>query len=529
MQLYYHKPTCCDLNMNKSFLLLLFLITVCLDTLHANGPDTLVIQKKLIKSDRPAVSFRSLVFDNPSMRYSMQNFSLTTISLNGWHRRKDQGALIQEGDGSTLGQIDVSSFVALDSLNRLFGSASYSNGRVENMRWNENLDLSVIHPYVIGDSIGGFMKKERYNFSGGYTHRFNNWRVGGELYYLAQIGYRDIDPRPQNITSDLSIKASVSRALGRCYDFGTSFYLRKYHQRSHISFRNDKGSTSVYQMLGLGMDYTRFAGTQFSAKYNGWGMGISIDLIPLKENMVSSGWSVSLQTDLFNLSKDLDGISTEPLNTLRDLNFGLEVSWIKESYNLNYGVKLLSRWRMRNGYESLFGEPIGATYPLLSRIRQYQKKESQIGLYGLLQHQLLESQNWDWKVMPRVVLSRMDVDHLSARRWVDMAHVEGGVDLQARWRKKSWLITPYCGLGYQTNLSSKHQLPGLNENSSIGQMIIHDIKALSNNRFLFDLTLRVDYQVTSNYGFLFLTRWSHTVYETYGKTNTLELSLGINF
>lgn len=102
------------------------------------------------------------------------------------------------------------------------------------------------------------MKEEEYKFSGGYTYRFGKWAGGAELDYRAVIAYRDKDPRPRNIISDLKASLALSRNLGEKYILGLSVQARKYNQRSDIKYLADKGPTSVYQMLGLGMDYVRF-------------------------------------------------------------------------------------------------------------------------------------------------------------------------------------------------------------------------------------------------------------------------------
>ena len=77
--------------------------------------------------------------------------------------------------------------------------------------------------------------------------------------YRASHNYRDKDPRPRNTASDLSFSAGGGYRLGT-YRIGVSADFRYYQQYSEISFLADKGSTSVYHVLGLGMDYARFAG-----------------------------------------------------------------------------------------------------------------------------------------------------------------------------------------------------------------------------------------------------------------------------
>ena len=88
--------------------------------------------------------------------------------------------------------------------------------------------------------------------------------------YRASHNYRDKDPRPRNTASDLSFALGAGYRLGT-YRLGVSADFRLYQQKSEISFLADKGSTSVYHMLGLGMDYVRFAGKQTGTKHQASG------------------------------------------------------------------------------------------------------------------------------------------------------------------------------------------------------------------------------------------------------------------
>ena len=86
------------------------------------------------------------------------------------------------------------------------------------------------------------------------------------------------------------------------YRLGVSTDFRLYQQKSEISFLADKGSTSVYHMLGLGMDYVRFAGNQTGTKHQGIGWGGSIGILPVD---TEKGISATVSVDRMSMDKKL--------------------------------------------------------------------------------------------------------------------------------------------------------------------------------------------------------------------------------
>ncbi|RGX78977.1 hypothetical protein DXA68_09395 [Bacteroides stercorirosoris] len=153
--------------MKQRFLILSAII--CLLPIKLMAADTLTVEQKIVSEYSHKAVFRNQIWQNIAIRYDLRPFSLTTVSLNGLYEERGNAALAQEGNGEKNFSAEVNSSVVLNQRNRLFGTASYRNGRRENVIWNENSDYSLIYPYVVGDSIGGYMKEEEYKFSGGYT------------------------------------------------------------------------------------------------------------------------------------------------------------------------------------------------------------------------------------------------------------------------------------------------------------------------------------------------------------------------
>ena len=75
----------------------------------------------------------------------------------------------------------------------LWGSASYSNGKDDNAVWCETADYDIVYPYILADSVGGALSRERYSFAGGYADRRGRWAWGARLSYAATLEYRDVE------------------------------------------------------------------------------------------------------------------------------------------------------------------------------------------------------------------------------------------------------------------------------------------------------------------------------------------------
>ena len=123
-----------------------------------------------------------------------------------WNYRTEPAPVLrEEGTGLSEGQLNIATLVRLDSLSAVRGKVRYANGVKRGVLWNSSSDYSTLYPYVMADTVGGDLRKEEYAFSGGYTARRGRFHWGVEGAYRALHEYRQADPRPRNIVSDLRI------------------------------------------------------------------------------------------------------------------------------------------------------------------------------------------------------------------------------------------------------------------------------------------------------------------------------------
>lgn len=485
--------------------------------------DSLSIEQRLLLHHNPLSTFRSQLWANPAMHYYIRDFSLTSVSMNGQYERRGDAAVIQEGNGKKNFSFQATSFLKLTERDRVFGEVSYTNGRRENVMWNENSDFELLYPYVTGDSIGGFMKGETYRFLGGYAHSVGAWTIGAQISYRASINYRDQDPRPRNVVSDLEASLGVTRALNEYYTLGLSLTGRKYNQKSDIKFLAEKGSTSVYQMLGFGIDYVRFAGTQLSSNYTGGGVGASLDLLPRR----GYGLSASFGYDYFHVTKELTSINYAPLTEIANKEFKMEIAWTTEMTGTwEYGAKLNSEIALREGTENIFGDPTGNIYPILTSVKQYKNTTTKVRLTGIVGQPNLR---WGWTLLPTVGYSQIKPEYKGASRFMEISAIDAGLKLQTTRRMSNLLLTAGAEGGYTSNLKSEYSLPGLDRTLSVGQSVMANIEYLSDDHASVGLSLRGDYTFSPKYALFASGRWLHQAYKTCGATNYGEVSLGFVF
>lgn len=123
------------------------------------------------------------------------------------------------------------------------------------------------------DSIGGDLSLQEYAFTGGYSGRAGKFTWGIEGSYRAALEYRNRDPRPKNIVSDLDFAGGGSVRLDK-YVVGISVMAQIYSQDNTLDFYAPLGSAYIYTMTGLGTTSVRFGkGDVTDTNYKGYGYG----------------------------------------------------------------------------------------------------------------------------------------------------------------------------------------------------------------------------------------------------------------
>lgn len=499
----------------------MLLLLVCYQV-FAKG-DTVLIEKKLLTQYSPKANFNTAVWLNPAVKFNMFDENLTTVSIGGDFANNDKAYIMQEGYSDREFIFKAESFYKITEADLVYGSASYSNRHINNVLWNENTDFLFVYPYVTGDGIGGYLHEEDYCFAGGYVRKVGLWAIGAELGYRASISYRDKDPRPRNIVSDLQAKFAFSRSINN-YKLGFSVKGRKYNQNSSITYLADKGETPVFHMLGLGMDYVRFRGTHTSVRYSGYEVGGSIDLLPKNTN----GFSLAIGGKFMHINKVLSSINYAPINEIDEFNISLDASYLEENKLFTYGVILEGDYIYRMGTENILGDPTANQFVVISQVTQFYSPTIIAEVTGFFGNNI-HTNKWVWNIKPYLNYFMLNPSYLASARYIKSSNLKAGVEMQSLWKMKKLSISVDLDFDYSANISSDYYLSDLEENTSVGETLLANIDYLCDSYFDVYIGSRIDYYINQKYSIYLSGGYKHYVYKQSGNIAMGGVSLGFAF
>lgn len=320
----------------------------------------------------PVRSLFGQSFANPALKQLRDSASLSDISVGYLAKSESEPLNRQIGDGEHYFRAGADAYIK-HSTSTLWGQAYYCNGKQTNVAWNESSDAALVYPYFSADSVGGDLNLERYAFAGGYADSRGRWLWGGEVGYEAGLYYRNVDPRPRNVTGklDLSLGAGYQMA-GSVASLALNF--RKYKQTNDIDFVSEMGKSKIYHLTGLGNHYARFAGEGESAYFDGYRYGLSADLYPAS----GRGLVVSADMSRFTFKKVLTELNKLPLCRAWHNAVSVEAGWKSTRWG---AVARFEAYR-RHGIENLFGDASSGIYPRIGEIEMYADNHYAFSLKG---------------------------------------------------------------------------------------------------------------------------------------------------
>ncbi|WP_143824839.1 DUF6850 family outer membrane beta-barrel protein [Myroides sp. N17-2] len=268
--------------------------------------------------DKLEQTYKSSYYYNPSTMGDYNDYSTSEFSLNYNKEQKDL-FLFQKGKSNNQVSIDINSYKKLSNNRTIWGSASYKNQVQKGVLWSNNVDIDLIGPYAMADSVANDFKSESYEFKGGYAKEINRWSLGVELGYMATMGYKKRDPRPKSVSSDMRLKGGVGYALSSLWKVDLSAGVHKYTQNTSVTFANQTQQAGLYQMQGLGTWNNYFSGKTTKAVYETFGYNLGVGLARKDDFLVA----FKLGND--NMSKDV-------LAALGSSSDGYEINQLKNNY-----------------------------------------------------------------------------------------------------------------------------------------------------------------------------------------------------
>lgn len=510
----------------KRFLLRIPFLLAGITVPVACFPDTIPsgIQDRIWRDESYLQRFAGEVYANPAARYDRQEYSLTDVSARWHYRNENRAYLPEKGDGG-----DRFSFNAKSYLRRktyvLWGNAGYDNARIRNVKWNETSDSELLYPYLMADSVGGDLRQENYSFAGGYAGRSGRFSWGAQLSYRAAIAYRGIDPRPKNVTSDLSLALGGSLLVGNDYSLDIGLWGEKYKQSNEIKFYSELGASKVYHLTGLATHYVRFAGNHCDTYYNGYKWGGDLGIHPKG----ISGWRATGSFRRFSFEKIISSLNELPMASVAEYEYRGEVGYKTQvSSRSAWGIASDAVFSDRTGTEHIFGDAVGNVYPQIASADQYKAIHRQIALSGFYETALRHG--FSFAVQPHIYFSHAESRYTYPKRQMTICRI--GADLSAylsmRLKRSVWRIDLEARYD-----SSPHSELYFTEDGETDPVLTpvwqYDYRNLSSEFAEFQIGLSYAYRITSGYVLQCRGGWSYGRYKTGIDRNCASVALSFLF
>lgn len=326
----------------------------------------ILVAASVMPSDSVMWQMAEPAFENPVVKQWMLPRSHSHIGPEYRRLRSSQPVDLQEGTGEDYWGICADAYLKYKT-STLWGEASYRNGHQRDVTWNETSDKNLVYPYLTADSVGGDMSMERYRFAGGYADSNGTWAWGGSISYEAGLYYRNVDPRPRNVTGAIDVAAGVGRRIAGSYFGSVSLNYRKYKQTSDIDFKSQLGVEKIYHLTGLGTHYHRFAGTGAETYYNGNRIGLTANIYP------ASGRGLALTANLsrFTFNKVLTGLNKLPMAHVWHNAMTLQAAYMAPGTTHDWSVAANFDVYRRHGQENVFGDASSNVYPQIAILDMY--------------------------------------------------------------------------------------------------------------------------------------------------------------
>ena len=277
----------------------------------------------------------------------------------------------QQGGVTRQGYFDAQTYLRTANAT-IEGHASYHNGFRLNSGIYENANPELLYPYLTADEVGGRLDDEIYSFGGAYNTALadSTWLIGVEGAYTAILECRRRDPRPKNTVGNLEVAVGGARRVAD-YWIALGASARKYKQTNEISFVSEIGESKIYHTIGMGAQYSRFAGASRNSSYSGSAFGAVANIFPAD----NTGFFATADFNHFSFDKILTALNRLPLASAAENSFTGQAGWKGTGFSASASVES----GLRKGKENIFGEPLGNVYPEIGSLTTFSARHLSVG------------------------------------------------------------------------------------------------------------------------------------------------------
>lgn len=444
-------------------------------------------------------------------------------AVYGLRRVKDT-LLPQEGDGLDQGSVKVNSLIRLQGYSAVRAGAEYSRGVKRNVLWNSTSDFELLYPDVMVDTVGGDLQKEQYSFFGAWSKLLGKAHIGIYGGYRALHEYRQVDPRPRSVTSDLNaILTGGITSHGYVFDLNTAF--RIYKQSQDVSFYDPLGAnTSELHFTGLGSHFARFdgAGDFTSSRYDGHGWEVSASVIPGHSN----GWTGLLSYNSLDIECLLTANNEVPITDL----------WIQRLEGM-FGYKHLSsgvKWNiltgmayeLRQSTENIIDTGKNNEYAVLGSLTMYRNRILSANLRGAVE---VPSAAGTICAEPVFEYCRSSAEYIFPKREMTFSFAGAGLTLGLRRQHKEWLFGANVKFRRTFGLDGSLSIPARYTDSRILDYLEHFHSMISSGKTTAGLSFGIQRNIAHNTAVFLKPEFSFRSIDGFGHAEYLTVAIGLAF
>lgn len=507
--------------MKNSILILLLLIAGCTAVSAQDIDSTVNRHDAIIEHQALFNDVHQISWCNPAMMESAYSHSLTHFYLTTDWQKKSAPFILQKGTGHFFAAVKADSYIRLGDNTAVWGKASYTTCKNHNIKWNSIADYDLLEPDILGDTIGGNTRSEKYVFEGGYSTHRNRWHLGGEMLFRAEQEYRKVDPRMRSIVSDLTLRAGAGYDIAH-YTLGFSFQGNIYRQTNSVDFYKPLGSIPEYQFMGLGEVYARFSGDINDLIFKGGGIKMQLDLAPQNSysGIIANTWVA--QHSYERVARLLNSL---PLTTLYNKEVGVRAGW-KHNGGLDYALWADYQFNRRSSDQHLAGTSSSQIYPVIAHLTMYKNYIINTSLTAIVGRKGVTS----WWVKATGGYSGNRQHFVFPRRSMKYSHVFGLVEGQMIVSpSKFWTLTAQLDGSYHASVNDHLLLPLANIEPQFINMIEHNFNVLRSNFTHAGARLRADYHIgKSRYSIFGEMQYGITICSNHETQNQIIFSLGVH-
>lgn len=454
-------------------------------------------------------------YDNPALMKGRYSHTLTDIEAAWKYHDEDAARQYEEGSGSNRAEISVKAFV-LKGSNDIWGSAGYSIGQRREVLFNETSDYNLVYPYVTADKDGGDLHEEIYRFGGGFAHSVNeDFIIGAYAGYRALLAYRQVDPRPRNLTSDLDFAVGL-----RYRRVALALKAGKYKQTNNVKFYSSTYQPTVYQSTGLGTDYYRFRGENTDCYYNGRNFGAQADYLSDVLPSLTVAW------DYFNFDKVISTLNKLPMATVNEHAVKAKAYRLIRRECLVWGVEAAYNYLRRDGDENIFGDAQNNIYPQIASLPMYRRT-----VHNAYATVSLEAERGRaiWQARISAGYNNDRTRYTEPERILKGTTPYASLGGTAFFRRSDWLWRFDVEMAKRFSSDASLTLPESREESEIEPSVIRMMETLAADTQSLRLAVRADRVIHKGWTVYCRAGWTLTNYASASNDNRLGLAVGLAF